>query len=188
MLTAAVTLSTHRGQVRTMTTLQLLRKRLREIGERRAFDRNALSLGVSVVLCVAVVSPLAAEERDAQMTIKPHESVRFEPIDARRPDGAQIAVLWGDPASGPSAMFLKIARGVGAPHVHTSDYHLLVVEGVMQHWGSGQAEADAPELPAGSYWFQPGNEAHTDACLTDQCIMFVTWSGKRDGKLASPAK
>ena len=101
MLTAAVTLSAHPGQVRAMTTLQLLRKRLREIGERSPFDQNALGWGVSVALCVAAVSPLAAEERDAQMTIKPHESVRFEPIDARRPDGAQIAVLWGDPATGP---------------------------------------------------------------------------------------
>jgi hypothetical protein len=171
-----------------MTTLRLLRIRVREIGERRPFNQEVLGWGVSMALCVAAVSPLTAEERDAQMTIKPHASVHFAPIDARRPDGPQIAVLWGDPATGPSAMFLKIARGVGAPHVHTSDYHLLVVEGVMQHWGAGEAEADAAELPVGSYWFQPGNEAHTDACVTEQCVMFVTWSGKRDAKLASPAK
>jgi hypothetical protein len=167
-------------------TLQL-RKLVREIGAQRPYFQNALGWGVGVALCAAVVAPLTAEEREAQMTIKPHQSVHFQPIDARRPDGPKIAVLWGDPATGPSAMFLKITRGVGAPHVHTSDYHLLVVEGVMQHWGPGQAEADAPELPAGSYWFQPGNEAHTDACVTEQCVMFVTWSGKRDAKLASPA-
>jgi hypothetical protein len=137
---------------------------------------------------MSAASPLSADEADAPMTIQPYETVRFEPLDMRRPDGPQIAVLWGDPSSGPSAMFLKIARGVGAPHLHTSDYHLLVVEGVMQHWGPDQAEADAPQLRAGSYWFQRGNQVHTDACVTDQCIMFVQWSGKRDARVAAPQK
>jgi hypothetical protein len=85
-------------------------------------------------------------------------------------------------------MFLKIPRGVGVQHVHTSDYHLLVVEGVMQPWDPGQAEVDAPPLSVGSYWHQRGNEVHTDACLTDQCVMFVKWSGPHDARIAAPTK
>lgn len=41
-------------------------------------------------------------------------------------------------------------------------------------------------LGPGSYWFQPGEAAHGDSCLGDTCTMFITWAGKRDGRLASP--
>lgn len=150
--------------------------------------RSRFGVWAGLALFTAVVGSVIAADAVAPMIVKPYETVRFAPLDIMRPDGAEIAVLSGNPASGPSAMFLKIRRGVGAPHVHTSDYHLLVVEGEMQHWGQGQAEADAPPLRAGSYWFQPGNVAHTDACLTDRCIVFVQWSGPRDARIATPAK
>jgi hypothetical protein len=32
--------------------------------------------------------------------------------------------------------------------------------------------------------FQPGDQAHGDTCLTDECLMFVKWEGKRDARLA----
>lgn len=123
-----------------------------------------------------------------QMVVTPSQDAKFVPLDPKQPDGAQIAVLWGDPTIGPSAMLLKVRKGGGRLHLHTSDYHLVLLEGTMKHWAEGDQEADAKPLGPGSYWFQPGNQAHADSCLTDECMMFVKWEGKRDGRLAEPPK
>jgi quercetin dioxygenase-like cupin family protein len=123
-----------------------------------------------------------------QMVVTPFQDAKFVPLDPTQPNGAQIAVLWGDPSKGPSAMLLKVKKGGGRLHLHTSDYHLVLLEGAMKHWAEGEQEADAKLLGPGSYWFQPGNQAHADSCLTDECIMFVKWEGKRDGRLAEAPK
>jgi quercetin dioxygenase-like cupin family protein len=131
-----------------------------------------------------------AQQRNTkkQMVVTPFQDAKFIPVDPAQPDLAQMAVLWGDPAIGPSAMLLKFKKGGGQLHLHTSDYHLMLLEGTMKHWTEGVQEKDAKPLGPGSYWFQPGNQAHADACLTDECLMFIKWEGKRDGRLAEPAK
>lgn len=122
------------------------------------------------------------------MTVVPIEVAKFAPVIARLPDGPQMAVLRGDPDTGPSAILLEMSRGAGPMHIHTADYHLVVIEGTMKHWAAGEHESDAKPLRPGSYWFQPGGLAHADACLSDKCVMQVVWSGPRDGRLAEPPK
>lgn len=117
------------------------------------------------------------------MVVVPSAAVVFVPVDPARPEGAAMAVLWGDPGSGPSAMLLKMKKTPGALHFHTSDYHLALLEGTMRHWADGTKPEDVAPLGPGSYWFQPGGQLHGDACLTDECIMFIKWEGKRDGFL-----
>ena len=135
---------------------------------------------------IALTSDLYAEPMP-QMVVTPIEEAKFVPIDPSRPDGAQMAVLWGDPQTGPSSMLLKFGRSSGRLHVHSSDYHLVTLEGTMKHWTRGQSEADAKPLAPGSFWFQPGNQAHADSCLSEKCVMFVQWAGKRDTRLARAA-
>ena len=126
-------------------------------------------------------------DAEKQMVVTPFQDARFVPLDPARPAGPQLAVLWGDPATGPSAMLLQLKKGPGRLHVHTSDYHLVLLQGTMKHWAQGAQEPDAKPLGPGSYWFQPGNQAHGDSCLTDECLMFVKWEGKRDARLAEAA-
>jgi quercetin dioxygenase-like cupin family protein len=128
------------------------------------------------------ISDGAAEKR---MVVVPFEGARFLPVSPRLPDGPRMAVLWGDPNTGPSAVLLEMKKGSVPLHIHTADYHLVVIEGVMRHWAQGQAESAAPSLGPGSYWFQPGSQPHGDACLTDKCVMHVVWAGARDATLAS---
>jgi quercetin dioxygenase-like cupin family protein len=123
-----------------------------------------------------------------QMIVTPIEGVEFEPMDPARPAAAQIAVLRGDPASGPSAMLMKFGKGDGRLHVHSSDYDLVVLKGEMKHWQSGETAATAKVLGPGSYWFQPGNQPHADSCLSDHCLMYVQWSGKRDSRAVESAR
>jgi quercetin dioxygenase-like cupin family protein len=119
-----------------------------------------------------------------KMIVTPFQDAKFVPSNPAQPDGPQMAVLWGDPAKGPSAMLLKFKKGSNPLHIHTSDYHLVLVQGSMKHWEEGEQEADVTELGPGGYWFQPGNQAHAGSCLTDECIMFVKWEGKRDSRVA----
>ena len=123
-----------------------------------------------------------------QMIVVPFDAAKFTPLDAAHPSSAQLAVLSGDPLKGPSAMLVKFKKGVSSLHYHSSDYHLVLLQGTMKHWAEGKREEDAKALEPGSYWFQPGNLPHADACLTDECLTFVYWLDKRDFKPAEIPK
>jgi quercetin dioxygenase-like cupin family protein len=144
-----------------------------------------------IIVAVCGLSIFAASvhaDDRKKMVVTSFQDAKFVPIDPAQPDGPQIAVLWGDPAKGQSAMLLKFKKGGSPLHIHTSDYHLTLLQGTMKHWGKGEQEADAKPLGPGSYWFQPGNQAHGDSCLSDECVMFIKWEGKRDGRLAEEPK
>jgi quercetin dioxygenase-like cupin family protein len=132
---------------------------------------------------LAVAALAATSER---MIVVPHNGAKFVPVDPADPASTRIAVLRGDPATGPSAMLMQFGKGTGRLHVHSSDYQLVVLEGTMKHWVTHQKEADTPPLERGSYWYQPGNEAHADSCLTESCLMFISWAGKRDSRRVEP--
>ena len=115
------------------------------------------------------------------------EDLRWPAVDPARSGPMQTSLLWGDPRSGPSAMYLKLSKGALPLHLHTADYHLLVVQGSMKHWLVGEDERSARTLGPGSYWFQAGGEVHADACLSDECLVYLVWSGPRDGRMAPPS-
>ncbi len=143
---------------------------------------SLLFVGIACVLAGFAAGTFA--DAGKQMVVTASEDVRFVPLDPARPDGPQIAVLWGDPAKGPSDMLLKLKKAGGRLHYHTSDYHLMLLQGTVKHWAAGEKEAEVKPLDPGSYWFQPGGQAHGDSCLTEECVMFVHWADKRDAVLA----
>jgi hypothetical protein len=127
---------------------------------------------------MSYIIALLAAASQAAVTV-PFTEARFVPVNPGDPNSTQIAVLSGDPATGPSDMLMRFGRGEGGPHVHSSDYRLVVIEGEMKHAEAG-AYASAPPMGPGSYWFQPANQPHVDSCLSERCTMFISWSGKRD--------
>jgi hypothetical protein len=147
---------------------------------RRIAARAALAL-----MLAPGTSASAADGK--RMVVVPQDGAKWVPADPARPEGTQVAVLQGDPATGPSAMLMKMKKTDGVLHVHSSDYHLVVLEGSMKHWTSEAERTSGGLLGPGSYWFQPGEAAHGDSCLSDACTMFITWAGKRDGRLATGA-
>jgi hypothetical protein len=143
-------------------------------------------LGLAIALTALAPGASSSAGDDAKrMIVVPHDGAKWVPSDPARPEGTQVAVLRGDPATGPSAMLMKMKKTDGALHVHTSDYDLVLLEGSMKHWATDAERTSGPVLGPGSYWFQPGGEAHGDSCLSDSCTMFITWSGRRDGRLAT---
>jgi hypothetical protein len=61
-----------------------------------------------------------------------------------------IAMLNGDPGQGASDMLLKLNKGAGRLHVHSSNYPLILLQGTMKHWAEGENEAEAKPLGPGS--------------------------------------
>jgi hypothetical protein len=145
---------------------------------------SRIAMCCAVAVAAGVLGGVSAGRAATKAVVARYEDARFVPVDPARPELAQVAVLRGDPAAGPSSMLMRMPRTQGVLHYHTSDYELVLVEGRMKHTFE-QDEARAPELGPGSYWFQPGREPHADSCLTDVCVMFITWSGKRDAHLAT---
>lgn len=149
-----------------------------------------VSASISMLLLAeSLIAEVNAQTTDIgkQLVVVPFEDAQFVSLDPGRPDAPELAKLWGDPDQGPSTVLLRIRKGEGGRHLHTSDYHLVLLEGKMKHWADEEEKDDAELLGPGSYWFQSGNQAHVDVCLTDTCLMFVKWEGKMDAALVEPS-
>jgi quercetin dioxygenase-like cupin family protein len=119
--------------------------------------------------------------------VKPAD-LTWTPIN---PDGTgpEMAVVHGDPMSGPSAFFLRIPKG-GTPgvHTHTAGYQAVVVSGTPKHWLAGGGKK-AKKLAVGDHWFQPGGQPHDDKCEGEEpCVLFLITDGAFDMKLEPKAK
>jgi hypothetical protein len=127
---------------------------------------TALSLGASV-----------ASAAGPEMLIKPFETLQFSPL---KPGEPQIAPVRGDPEREGSAIVMKMGRGAFPMHTHTASYHLVVIKGVMKHWGADGSQKSAPPMKPGSYWYQPAGQAHGDSCESKECVWFISFDGVRD--------
>ena len=137
---------------------------------------------LSGLIALFSATAMAQERPSAAPKVVVFEDVKFAPPNMA--PSAQIRVLSGQPDTGPSAMYLRFVKQSIPMHVHTADYHLLVVEGTMKHWSQGESEDGARLLGPGSYWFQPGSQVHADACVSETCLLYLVWLGPRDGRPA----
>jgi hypothetical protein len=116
-------------------------------------------------------------------SISTPDQLKWAPIDPSQPKGAQVAVISGDPATGPVAFELKLPKGAVPLHYHTSDYYAVVVAGSQKHYLPGDDASKQKANPVGTAWFQPGGSdktAHNDECVTDSCTLFIMMPGKLD--------
>jgi len=133
-----------------------------------------------VALALGALGSIAAASLPSRMIIKPVETLHFAAEYADRQSTPQIAVVRGDPAKTPISMLIRMKKTVLPMHSHTADYQAVVIRGTMQHWAKGEDEAAAPRLGPGSWWYQPGKQVHTDACLDEECLIYVHNTGKLD--------
>src|SRR5262245_39222363 len=150
-----------------------------------------MGMGFAAVFASGLVGGVFGASPDGggspRMIVVRYEDAKYTPLDPAHPEEAQIAVLRGDPDTGPSSMLMKMRKAPGDMHSHTADYELVLIEGRMKHRPEGQSEERTPVLGPGSYWYQPGMQLHADSCLSDVCVMFITWAGKRDA-IEAPKK
>ena len=110
----------------------------------------------------------------------PADQIRFFPSGVKTDKGELMAgPAYGDLAHGRHGTFIHMPAGfISAVHTHTEDYFAVVIKGV----GANQLPGGKIiPLPAGSYWFQKGEEPHVTQCLSKQdCLFFIVQPGKFD--------
>lgn len=125
----------------------------------------------------------ASGSSEQPMTIMPVDNAlgrSFRPLYEKSPDGPQIAILQGDPDTGPSLTLFRYGRdyvGSGNLHFHTHDYRLWLIEGELKHWGEQGNEKTAPVLLSGSFVHQPSQQLHAANCVSQQCTAYVIFDG-----------
>jgi quercetin dioxygenase-like cupin family protein len=131
---------------------------------------------VSAVLALCSSLECASAQAVDGKVVRPVEDFKFE----ARPDGSSMAIISGDPGSGPSVILMKVKSGAIPMHWHPSGYSAVVVQGTMKHWGEGGQEATSPPLRPGSYWFQPAKVVEGDACVdvSGECMIYEHNLGK----------
>ncbi|MES0808910.1 DUF4437 domain-containing protein [Roseibium sp. SCPC15] len=154
--------------------------------DRNRIPMNGNNMIKTITRIVAVIGLLASAAALPAQAETPESSYRIalESAEFFQPEGApfELAVLWGNPQKGPSAVFMKFPPNFpGAMHSHTHGYHGMVVTGASKHFIKGESEADVPLQTPGDYWYQPGGEHHNDSFPTDEpTILFIQWEGPMD--------
>jgi quercetin dioxygenase-like cupin family protein len=119
-------------------------------------------------------APKAKAVKPGKYHLVARKDMKFGPMDPSQPAGLKLAIVSGDPKTGPVAFIIEIPPGTNAGlHSHTSEYHALAIEGTPAHWLPHEANEGAP-VESGTYWFQPGGYDHGDRCTgTAPCRVFV---------------
>lgn len=141
------------------------------------YSLKPLILAATVVGAIGLTASAAkAEETHIAHALA---DLEFHPMEGLP---MQMAVLSGNPGTGPSAVMLKFPPNFpGGMHHHTHGYHAIVVSGASKHWVKGQSESDAPLQTPGDYWYQAGEEVHQDSFPTDaETILFLRFEGPID--------
>ena len=114
------------------------------------------SMGATVVMTLLVASSVAQISNEHQdHLMRTAEEMNWLPLRGGYPLGAQVSVLYGNPAQVgvPFALALKMPDGYRVPpHWHPGELQFSVVQGIV---GMGVGEqfdtTNGRELPAGSY-------------------------------------
>ncbi len=135
-----------------------------------------LSTGSSGLLAQAQASvPLRWVHTDPKLT--------WAPCPPIFPKGCEVTVLHGDPATGPSDVFLRAPADYTFPaHSHTSAEHMVVVAGVLHVSYAGGKQF---ELRERTYALVPAKAGHKAHCAVGgPCVMFIRFDSPID---AAPA-
>jgi quercetin dioxygenase-like cupin family protein len=114
--------------------------------------------------------------------------LQWRPVDPHNPSGARMAVLWGDPTSGPYGALLRVPAGFELPmHRHSSDERVVVIDGASIHWAEGHDRPAAPIMRSGDYLLIPAGVNHASAATAgEECLELIAQDGRFDFTLAAP--
>lgn len=92
--------------------------------------------------------------------------------------GVSMAILWGDPTTGPHGTFTKFAPGYDAGmHTHTSDVWLIVIKGAYLY----KDDAGEKRVGPGDFIRIPGGHKHwSGGDKTEGALFYQEGSGKFD--------
>jgi quercetin dioxygenase-like cupin family protein len=122
----------------------------------------ACSTLISAVALLAIVPSASAQGTEDHKVLLPQE-IKWSPGPPSIQPGAEVAVLFGDPAKdGLFAMRLKLPKGYKiAPHTHPKPEVVTVISGTFR-LGMGETadQSKGKPLTAGGFFAMPPGMAH----------------------------
>lgn len=96
-----------------------------------------------------------------EKTITAYDDLAFAPLAEGSP--VEIALLWGNPETGPAAVMVRFPEGYQEPwHSHTTTYHAVLVKGEFQSNSKSAEVTESEVYGPGSYAVQPGGAVHAE--------------------------
>ncbi len=133
-------------------------------------------LAGSMIAGIAMGATAAAQTADAHKVVAAQD-VKWGPGPAALPAGAEVAVLYGDPAKdGTFAMRARMPKGYRiGPHTHPKPEIVTVLSGTARlGMGTSADPATAQVLPAGSFFVMAPGMAHYLSIDEDTVIQINT--------------
>jgi len=139
-------------------------------------------------MAVGSTTTVAQEATGEQAISRTHKDpqLKWSPCPPIFPKGCEVTVLRGDPANGPSDVFLRTPANYRLPpHWHTSPEHMILVSGELHVTYEGQKPA---VLRAGSYAYGPAKAKHEARCAkAGPCVLFIAFESPIDAVLVEGA-
>ena len=121
-----------------------------------------------------------------EKSITAYEDLNFVPLGEGSP--VEIAILWGDPESGPAAVLVRFPEGYAEPwHSHSSTYRAVLIKGEFQTRSMGENDdiTSTEIYGPGAYLVQPGGARHSEVNAgKDKLVALVYFEGPVDFVLA----
>ncbi len=119
-----------------------------------------------------------------QKTLTAYEDLQFAPLAEGSP--VHVALLWGNPQTGPAAVMVKFPEGYKEPwHSHTSTYHAVLIKGEFRSRSPEGGQESERVLGPGSYILQPGGVTHAELNAgSGESLAMVYFDGPVDFVLA----
>lgn len=115
-----------------------------------------------------------------EKTITAYEDLPFAPLAEGSP--VEIALLWGNPETGPAAVLVRFPEGYQEPwHCHTNTYHSVLIKGTFQSRSKDAGISGSEVYGPGSYAVQPGGGVHSEVNAgTGELVALVYFDGPVD--------
>ena len=134
---------------------------------------------LGAVLVLGTLSWAGPALADDEHKVLATSEIKWGPAPPSIPKGAQVAVLYGDPAKeGLFAMRLKFPAGYQIPpHIHPKPEVVTVLSGTL-HFGEGDTadKTKAKALPAGSFFAMPTGMQHY-AFADEETVLQINTNG-----------
>jgi quercetin dioxygenase-like cupin family protein len=96
-----------------------------------------------------------------KQSITAYEDLQFAPLGEGNP--VEVALLWGDPATGPAAVLVRFPAGYAEPwHHHSSTYRSVLIKGEFRTRSRDNGETITDVYGPGAYLVQPGGAVHAE--------------------------
>lgn len=126
----------------------------------------------------ATAAPAEKKNAPAAKTLD-FKDIPFAAFNPKQPKGIHVFPLMGNPKKTAFSAIVRFPANFKTPlHTHKFGYSAVALSEGLFH---GRSTEDNHDITKGSFWTQPGGEAHLDGCKGDQfCYFFIVFAGPVD--------